>query len=137
MKYKGQLTMYAKLKSILKDVFQEANEHGTAPAQVAAHSLMRPEGERHFLLATPSRTTGAKRPVVILLHGAGASARQVLGMAFPPSPLSVWLEIAEREQLVVAAPDAGKGGWNDGQTYASRATSKDDVAFIEAPEHGF
>jgi polyhydroxybutyrate depolymerase len=53
-------------------------------------------------------------------------------MAFPPSPLSLWLEIAERDQLIVAAPDAGKGGWNECFASQARVAKKDDVAFISA-----
>jgi polyhydroxybutyrate depolymerase len=101
-------------------------------AATAPFTLDRPEGRRHYLLAQPARPSAGKRPLVIILHGAGASAKQVLGMAFPPSPLSVWIEIAEREQLVVIAADAGKGGWSDCFADAARVAKKDDVAFIAA-----
>lgn len=124
--------MHAQFKSVLKDVFQGASEASTQPAGVVEHCMMRPEGERHYLVATSSLSGAGKRPLVIVLHGGGASAKQVLGMAFPPSPLSVWLEIAERENLVVIAPDAGKGGWQAWQTDAANTARKDDVAFINA-----
>jgi polyhydroxybutyrate depolymerase len=124
--------MYAKLKSVLTDTFLGADEGAAKRASVVRHTLMRAEGERHYLLAAPSQALTRKRPLVIVLHGAGASARQVLGMAFPPSPLSVWLEIAEREQIVVVAPDAGKGGWSDCLASAARVARKDDVAFVGA-----
>lgn len=94
--------------------------------------LERPEGLRHCLLGIPTTAPVGKRPLVIVLHGAGASAEQVLGMAFPPSPLSVWLEIAERENVIVAAPDAGKGGWSECFASAARAAQKNDVALISA-----
>lgn len=134
--------MYAQVKSRLLEVFRGADEGSTARALLTPHSLQRPEGERHFLLARPSTPATARRPIVIVIHGAGASARQVLGMAFPPSPLSVWLEIAERDGLLVLAPDAGKGGWSDAMNRAARASAKNDVAFIGAmldqaiAEHG-
>lgn len=101
-------------------------------APVTQLTLARPEGLRRCLLGIPMAAPAGKRPLVIILHGAGASAEQVLGMAFPPSPLSVWLEIAEREQLIVAAPDAGKGGWNECFASAARVARKDDVALIGA-----
>ena len=101
-------------------------------AGVIPGSLRRPEGERHYLLGVPGRPCAHRRPLVLILHGAGASAKQVLGMAFPPSPLSVWLEIAEREQLLVAAADAGKGGWSDCFASDARVARKDDVAFVGA-----
>jgi polyhydroxybutyrate depolymerase len=124
--------MHTQFKSRLKDVFQGASEAGTRPADVVEHSLLRPEGERRYLVAAPSQATFGRRPLVLVLHGGGASAWQVLGMAFPPSPLSVWLDIAEREGLVVIAPDAGKGGWSAWQSSATRSARKDDVAFIGA-----
>lgn len=109
----------------------------TAPcAAVTRLMLERPEGLRRCLLGipatAPATAPGGKRPLVIVLHGAGASAEQVLGMAFPPSPLSAWLEIAEREHAIVAAPDAGKGGWSDCFASAARVARKDDVALIGA-----
>lgn len=93
--------------------------------------LERPEGKRRYLVAaTPEQTPGA-RPLVVVLHGGGASAEQVMGMAFPPSPLSVWLEIAARENLVVIAPDAGEGGWHDCFASDEKVARKDDVALID------
>ncbi len=91
---------------------------------------------RHFLKGTPSQAAAGKRPLVIVLHGAGASAAQVLGMAFPPSPLSVWLDIAEREQLLVIAPDGcqrrGERCWNDGNAGISANPRADDVGLVGA-----
>lgn len=95
-------------------------------------TLERPEGTRRFLVAAPPGERAGARALVVVLHGAGASAEQVLGLAFPPSPLSVWLHIAAREQLVVIAPDAGKGGWTDCFATDERMASKDDVGFIGA-----
>ncbi|MRV73306.1 hypothetical protein GJ700_16460 [Duganella sp. FT92W] len=105
----------------------------TSPcAPVTPLTLQRPEGPRHCLLGIPTAAPAGKRPLVIILHGAGASAEQVLGQAFPPSPLSVWLEIAEREHVIIAAPDAGKGGWNECFASAARVARKDDVALVGA-----
>lgn len=57
-------------------------------------------------------------------------------MAFPYSPLSLWLEIAEREQLLVIAPDGikqrGKRAWNDGYAAIASNPDVDDVGFISA-----
>ncbi|WP_426318689.1 hypothetical protein [Pseudoduganella sp. R-43] len=51
--------------------------------------MMQPEGPRHYLKAAPLPRPGEKRPLVVVLHGSGASAEQVMGQAFPFSPLSV------------------------------------------------
>jgi polyhydroxybutyrate depolymerase len=106
---------------------------GTARAvTLDSHTLHQPEGDRHFIIATPDKAGPGKRPLIILLHGHMGSAKQVLG----PSPLAEWLVIADREGLVVAAPDGlagtdGGQGWNDCRANASNPAS-DDVAFISA-----
>jgi polyhydroxybutyrate depolymerase len=123
---------YSRLKSALKAAFCGANESAGPCLRPVPATLDRPEGTRRYLVATPGRQAPGKRALVIVLHGAGASAEQVLGLAFPPSPLSLFLEIAEREQFVVAAPDAGKGGWSDCFASDARVARKDDVAFIGA-----
>lgn len=107
----------------------DADGLALAPAPA---TLDRPEGRRRYLVAAPPAITPDKRGLVVILHGAGASAEQVLGLAFPPSPLSLWLDIAAREQLVVIAPDAGKGGWSDCFASDARTARKNDVAVIDA-----
>jgi polyhydroxybutyrate depolymerase len=124
--------MISRLKTAMRSAFLGASDSGGLRAGLIPVKLERPEGTRHYLLGLPGRPPAGKRPLVIILHGAGASAKQVLGMAFPPSPLSVWLEIAEREQVVVLAADAGKGGWSDCFAGAARVAQKDDVAFLGA-----
>ena len=121
-----------RFKAALRAAFLGSSARSGPCADVLPVSLQRPEGRRDYLLALPGKPASGKRPLVVILHGAGASARQVLGMAFPPSPLSVWLEIAQREQVIVAAADAGKGGWSDCFAGAARVARKDDVAFIGA-----
>jgi polyhydroxybutyrate depolymerase len=121
----------------VREFFLGAVRGGELAAPVARMTLRRPEGLRNYLKAAPTRhAEAASRPLVIVLHGSGASAAQVLGQAFPPSPLSVWLEIAEREQLVVVAPDGvkhrGKRAWNDGFAAIASNPDVDDAGFIGA-----
>lgn len=123
---------YASIKSSVREILRGASL-STAPGLVPiSATLDRPEGKRRYLTALPANATAGKRALVIILHGAGASADQVLGLTFPPSPLSLWLEIAAREQIVVIAPDAGKGGWTDCFASNARIAKKDDVGFIDA-----
>ena len=122
------MRLHARMKAAFAGTSASA---GPALVQVAA-TLARPEGMRHYLIAVPPAPASGQRPLVVVLHGAGASARQVLGLAFPPSPLSVFLEIAAREDAVVIAPDAGKGGWCDCFAADARVAAKDDVAFVAA-----
>ncbi|MES2152518.1 MAG: PHB depolymerase family esterase [Pseudomonadota bacterium] len=127
---------YSKLKRVAREFFFGRDSNTAATAAIESVEFVRPEGMRHYLKAMPSGATAALRPLVIVLHGSGASAAQVLGMAFPPSPLSVWLAIAEREHLVVIAPDGsqrrGERCWNDGFTGIASNPSCDDTGFIAA-----
>ena len=123
---------YASIKSNLSAILRGADDSVGPRVVPRPATLERPEGTRRYLVATPPDETAGGRALVLVLHGAGASADQVLGLAFPPSPLSLWLEIAAREQLVVIAPDAGKGGWSDCFASDARVALKDDVAFIGA-----
>ncbi|MYM92181.1 prolyl oligopeptidase family serine peptidase, partial [Rugamonas sp. FT82W] len=96
-----------------------------------------PEGARSYLLATPDQPLAGARPLLILLHGRGGSAAQVLGRGRLPSPLSLWLEIADRERWIVVAPNGvngsdGKSGWNDCRADAPGNPRVDDIGFIKA-----
>ncbi|HJV01742.1 MAG TPA: PHB depolymerase family esterase [Burkholderiaceae bacterium] len=111
--------------------------HAADAAQITSYELARPEGARHFLLATPDQLAPGRHPLVIVLHGHVGSAAQVLGRERIAAPLSVWLHIADREQLLVLAPDGtlgsdGKTGWNDCRSDAISNPHSDDVGFLNA-----
>lgn len=122
----------ASLTDRIDAIFRGASDSAGPGLVPMPGMLERPEGTRRFLVAAPPGKAPGGRALVVVLHGAGASAEQVMGLAFPPSPLSVWLEIAAREQLVVIAPNAGKGGWTDCFASSERVARKDDVGFIGA-----
>lgn len=124
---------YASVKATVNAMLRGVSDSGGPSLAPVSATLARPEGARRYLLAAPPPgATPGRRALVMVLHGAGASADQVLGLAFPPSPMSVWLEIAAREQLVVIAPDAGNGGWSDCFASDARVARKNDVGFIDA-----
>jgi polyhydroxybutyrate depolymerase len=127
-----QMHSYHKLKAVVKAAFCGASDSTGPCLSAVPATLARPEGRRRYLIAAPGKKTSGKPALVVVLHGNGASAEQVMGMAFPPSPLSLLLEIAERERFVVIAPDAGKGGWSDCFASAAQVAKKDDVEFISA-----
>lgn len=109
----------------------------SAAATVRPLDLPRPEGPRHVLVAAPDRAATGLRPLVILLHGHGGSAAQLLGQQRSAAPLSVWLQIADREGWLLAAPDGWKGadghpGWNDCRSDAANNPRTDDVGLIVA-----
>jgi len=106
-------------------------------AVITPVDIDRPEGARHYLYAEPDHLESGKHPLVILLHGRGGSAEQILGQQGTAAPLSVWLKIADREQVLVVAADGIKGGdnrrgWNDCRSDASSNPQVDDDGFINA-----
>lgn len=106
-------------------------------ATVTEARIVRPDGARHYLLATPDAPASGKRGLVILLHGHMGSAAQVLGQRGVASPLAQWLAIAEREQLLLIAPDGNlggdrKSGWNDCRADAPTNPRSDDSGLVAA-----
>ncbi|MCH8620950.1 PHB depolymerase family esterase [Undibacterium sp. TS12] len=106
-------------------------------ATVSSVYLERPEGQRHYLLALPQPPLPGKHALLILLHGHGGTAAQLLGQGRLAAPLSLWLPIADREQIVIMAPDGSKGsdsiqGWNDCRRDASSNPNSDDSALISS-----
>jgi polyhydroxybutyrate depolymerase len=89
---------------------------------------------REYLLASPVASHTDSRPLVILLHGHLGTARNALGAGTRPSPLSAWLDIVDREQILVVAlqglkgPD-GQTGWHDCRKDAAGNPRADDVKF--------
>ena len=93
-------------------------------------SIPTADGPRTYLLLRPEAP--GPRPLVILLHGHGGSARQALSSG----PLSAWKTISAREGVIVAALDGAKGGdgrqgWNDCRSDAAGNPKVDDVAFVK------
>ena len=90
--------------------------------------------DREYLLVAPERSTAAPRPLVLVLHGHLGTAANALGGGRVPSPLSAWLDVAEREHVLVAALQGLKGsdnrtGWHDCRGDADDNPQVDDVAF--------
>jgi polyhydroxybutyrate depolymerase len=117
---------------------------GLACAQVAQgaaiidRELARPEGRRHYIVMQPEAPDAGKRPVVILLHGHGASAAMMIGQkAFVGLRTDEWARLAEKENILLIAPDGvkgsdGKQAWNDCRADATTNAETDDVGFISA-----
>lgn len=94
-----------------------------------------PDGPRRALVIDGGRGT-TRRPVVLLFHGHGGSAENVLGTGgLAKSPLSAWVDIARREGLLVVALEGLKGsdhqrGWRDCRADADdNQPVADDLAF--------
>jgi len=109
----------------------------TSPVPAAEPALQRIEisgAQLEYLLVAPDRSPGAARPLVLVLHGHLGTAANALGGGRVPSPLSAWLDIAERDNVLVAALQGLKGsdnrtGWHDCRSDADNNPQVDDVAF--------
>lgn len=106
-------------------------------ARITNERVTTGDGPRSFQLAQPDQPLASPRPLVLLLHGHGGSAAQALGQKVGASPLAVWLQIADREGVLVAALDGskagdGKAGWNDCRRDAPGNPPTDDVGFVGA-----
>lgn len=107
-------------------------------AKIRRGAVQRPEGKRDFLLAQSSAPAAGKRALVLVLHGHGASAGVMFGSQRKwNSAFQQWLAIAEREDILVIAPEGwtgsdGKQGWNDCRADAPSNPSTDDVGFLAA-----
>src|SRR5947209_7440183 len=86
---------------------------------ITDYTIARPEGARHYMVAEAEGKPTQKRPAVILLHGHGATAAMMLGLAsFGGYKTQAWSRLAERENVLILAPDGvkasdGRPAWND------------------------
>jgi len=100
------------------------------------HNTMQIDGiERTYDLYIPSDPGTSSHPLIFLLHGHGGSVSQLTGQNGNAAPHRVWLEIAEREKLILAIPSGalspdGNPGWNDCRADAESNPKTDDVKFI-------
>jgi len=105
---------------------------------ITDHTLARLEGPRHYIAVEAEGAPKTKRPVLIVLHGHGASAAIMVGQAsLGGYKTDAWSTLAARENVLLLAPDGvaasdGKKAWNDCRTDAPTNTTVDDVGFIAA-----
>lgn len=109
----------------------------TAPPTPEVQHIEAAGLQREFLLVAPPSPPAGPRPLVLVLHGHLGTAANALGKGRSPSPLSVWLDVAARENVLVAALQGLKGadnrtGWHDCRRDATDNPQVDDVAFASA-----
>ena len=91
---------------------------------------------RSYRIYSPEPLPSKPCAAVLLLHGHGGSADQLMGVTGRQAPYRLWMPIAEREPLILIIPDGlvgpdGKQGWNDARSLTSSPDS-DDVAFLNS-----
>ncbi len=78
-----------------------------------------------------------KAPAILLLHGNGGSASQLLGRGGETAPFKRWLTLAEQHRFFLLLPNGNLGpgdkrGWNDCRSDATTNPQSDDVAFVDS-----
>nr|ABK64073.1 conserved hypothetical protein [Janthinobacterium lividum] len=107
-------------------------------AEISDHQMARPDGMRHYLVMQPEGLSATLRPVIILLHGHGASAAWMLGQdTFGGYRSLDWINLARGKKIMLITPDGtkasdGKQAWNDCRAGATTNAQTDDVAFLAA-----
>ncbi|MCU0633598.1 MAG: alpha/beta fold hydrolase, partial [Gemmatimonadaceae bacterium] len=102
------------------------------------HTLTIDGRPRSYLVRVPARPLRAGANLVLMLHGGGGSAAKLIGLGRGrAAPYRQWVPIAEREGLVLVAPDglgnaSGTQGWNDCRSDATDVPTGDDVRFLLA-----
>ena len=89
--------------------------------------------DREYHLYIPPNATGA--PIVFLFHGNKSSNSELIGLTNAQAPYSVWLDLAEENDIILAIPNGTTGstndrGWNDCRMDAVSNPSSDDVLFV-------
>ncbi len=115
--------------------------HGTEPAVGGAdHGLFMKETEvdgrsRRYAIYIPQNLGTRPVPLVFSLHGGGVYIEDMTGQSGHKSPHKLWMEIAEREKIVVVYPEGlngayGKPTWNDCRGDATVNSGADDLKFL-------
>ena len=91
---------------------------------------------RSYDIYVPTTRANKAYPLVFLLHGHRGNANMMMGEIGRPAPYRVWLDIAERERLLLVIPDGENGadgyrGWNDCRADVTTNPHTDDVGFID------
>ncbi|HKO89411.1 MAG TPA: alpha/beta hydrolase-fold protein [Burkholderiales bacterium] len=94
--------------------------------------------ERSYLVRAPRSALTKRAAVVVMLHGHGGSAAGLVGQGRTrAAPYREWMQIADRENIVLVAPDGlvgsdEKQGWKDCRADATTNPLSDDVGFLVA-----
>ncbi|MFK7831180.1 MAG: PHB depolymerase family esterase [Congregibacter sp.] len=105
-------------------------------AELLNATLSIDDTQRPYLIHVPNHPDASAHPIIILLHGHGGSASQLMGLGERAAPFRPWLQIAERHHAVLIAPNGnigsdGKQGWNDLRGVRTNPRT-DDLSFIRA-----
>ena len=90
--------------------------------------------QRSYDLYVPSKVGNQSRPLVLMFHGHFGSSDVMTGANGKKAPYKLWLEIAEKENILVAVPNGENGsddkrGWNDCRADSTTNPTTDDVKF--------
>ena len=92
---------------------------------------------RRYAIYLPSGSGETPLPLVMVLHGGGGKIENMIGETGRRSPYKLWMEIADREKLIIIYPQAldgpaGRPNWNDCRANATVLPEVDDVKFLSS-----
>ena len=81
--------------------------------------------EREYILHLPKNYGSELLPLVMVFHGGGGTAEQVMNH-------TKFSKLADKENFIVVYPNAIEKNWNDGRIGDKLPMDRDDVKFISA-----
>ncbi len=89
--------------------------------------------ERDYHLYIPQNAINA--PIVMLFHSNKSNNDELLGLTNVKAPYKIWLDLAERENIILIVPDGSEGsggdnGWNDCRSDSKGNPNSNDVLFV-------
>ncbi len=90
---------------------------------------------RTYALYLPPGGQDRSIPLVMVLHGGGGKITNMIGWSNRRSPYRLWMEVAEKEGLIIVYPQAvngptGRPNWHDCRLDAAVLPEVDDVHFL-------
>ena len=130
-----QVQIFVLLFCLLISLPALAKRDGLHADQIFIHDGV----ERLYDLYVPPGYEKTRMPLVVILHGHGGNAQMVTRKR-NPSPYKAWLDIADREGLILLLPVGVKSpdgwrGWNDCRGDSKVLPSTDDVGFLRSLIH--
>ncbi len=90
---------------------------------------------RRYKIYIPQDAEGKALPVVFVLHGGGGNIENMTGENGYKAPFKLWMDIAEKEKLIIVYVEGLNGAydkpsWNDCRADAIINSDADDVLYI-------
>ncbi len=112
-----------------------SNNEETDKAGLFTENIVVDGASRRYAIYIPKDLGGVAHPLIFELHGGGVYIEDMTGESGHKTPYKLWMDIADREKLIIVYPEGlngayGKPTWHDCRGNASVYSNADDVHFI-------